>query len=212
MATTTPENAPKGNKKPRVHKATNKQIEQMTKVMGESAMLEVPKDVPVVTEEQRQGERRANVDSMAFAVQQLSTPITPEPPKQPEAPDLAKQQFAEELAKLQEKYGVTVVPPVRNTPKNDRLRSHDVTRPGANTTTGKIWQAADEITASQNGVVAAVASVKAHKLVHGINDHTVKTQYARWRKYNGVTGRLPTLQPMIVKMVEGQDDGLIPMQ
>ena len=173
------------------------------KAKGKAANLAVEPVVSQVTEEQRQGERRANVDSMAFAVQQLSAPQTPPAPK---TPPQASAEFQAELEALQKRFGVAVAPAVLKAPKADKLRSNDVTRPGTNTLTGKVWAAADAITAQQNGVVAAIASVKAHPLTKGINDHTIKTQYSRWRQYNGVKGRLPTLNP--TPQVQGQDDGL----
>lgn len=172
------------------------------KVKGKEANL-IVSEVEAVTDDQRKAERRANVDSMAFAVQQLSATPAQSPPK---APEQANIDFNNELKALQEKYGQKVAPAVLKAPKADKLQSNGITRPGTNTTTGKVWAAADAITAAQNGVVAAIASVKAHQLTHGINSHTVKTQYARWRAYNGVKGRLPTLNP--TPQVQGEDDGL----
>jgi hypothetical protein len=175
------------------------------KVKGKEANLEVPPEAPTITEEQRQGERRGNVDAMAFALQQLSTP---EAPPAPQAPTAAVEQFNKELVDLQKKYGVAIAPAVLKAPKADKLQSNGITRPGPGTITGKVWAAADAITAQQNGVVAAIASVKAHPLTHNINDHTIKTQYSRWRQYNGVKGRLPMLNPTPVPTVQGEDDGL----
>lgn len=61
-----------------------------------------------------------------------------------------------------------------------------VTRPKAGTTTGKVWDACDALSA-ETGVPAIVGDVM--KRATGIAEATVRTQYAKWRKYHGVTGR-----------------------
>lgn len=187
----------KGGRKP-----TTAQKKQAEKIFGKEAVLEMPPEIEVLPE-QREAERRANVDAMQFAVQQLTTPAAPtEPPK---APPEVVEQFNEELKKLQEKFGVRIAPAVQ--PKqSERLKSHGITRPGPGTETGKIWQVADEITSSQHGVPATIVAVRTNRMLIGVNDNTIKTQYARWRKYNGVTGRIPTVQPD--PQPEGQDEGL----
>lgn len=190
--------------KPR--KPSKGQRKQAEKIFGEKAVLEMPAEVEILPE-QREAERRHNVDAMLFAVQQLTTPIVePEPPK---VPPEVQEKFQEELKKLQEKFQVRLAPAILPKPK-EKLQSHGITRPGPGTETGKVWQVADQITASQNGVAATIASVRTNKLLIGVNDHTIKTQYARWRKYNGVTGRIPTVQPQ--PQVCGEYDGLKPIQ
>lgn len=75
-------------------------------------------------------------------------------------------------------------------PKAPRIalpKQHGITRPAAETKCGKIFSAADKITAESNRP-ATISEVRV--ACHGINDHTIKTQYARWRAFNGVTGRI----------------------
>lgn len=63
-----------------------------------------------------------------------------------------------------------------------------VTRPGAGTKTGTIWEIADSKSqalgkpAGRKEVLDAAAEVE-------INPATAATQYGRWRKYNGLAGR-----------------------
>lgn len=64
---------------------------------------------------------------------------------------------------------------------------NDVTRPKPDTITGSVWAAADEISQAK-GSWATIGEVSAK--LPSVADATIKTQYARWRKFNGVTGRL----------------------
>lgn len=143
--------------------------------------------------EQRAADRRAD-DAMKFAVQQMQTPAVLETPPALTA-DPKAAEFAAAIAKLAEQFGMPA--PALTTqsakPKQDKQQRNGITRPGANTTCGKIWAACDAISLSQGGAPATIAALTAHSSTHGINGHTIKTQYSRWRHYNGVAGRLPTI-------------------
>lgn len=116
--------------------------------------------------------------------------------------------FQAELAKLQEKYGVKVDVKVKPA-KADKLVRNGITHPAAGTLCAKVWDAADEIS-KKTHTIAAAAAVREHPLTAGINEATIKTQYARWRQFHGVTGRLPKLQAM--HQVQGEYEGLKPME
>jgi hypothetical protein len=156
---------------------------------AKAALAAAPKDDHSITPEQRQADRRADAtvvkDAMEFAVQQLSTPVAHTPPAAMDA-------FKAELAALQAKHGIAPAAVKVKAPKADKVQSNGVTRPGAATLCGKIWAAADRISQDIHGVCPVALLKKAPEVV-GVNDHTIKTQYARWRQYNGVTGRLPTI-------------------
>jgi len=171
---------------------TKAQIAKSEKLFGKEAPLEEPKgDVQPVTEDQRKGERRANVDSMAFAVQQLSTPVAPSPSL--ETPPAAREQFNKELEELKAKYNITGPAAKVKPQRADKVQQNGITRPAANTLCGKIWEAADQITNSQHGAVATISALKGDPATKDVNEHTIKTQYARWRAFNGVSGRLPRI-------------------
>ena len=178
------------------------------RVMGQNALLESPAaNQAPITEEQRRGERRANVDSMAFAVQQLTTPVVDHAAQEQTAAKLA-----EGLAKMKEiaeQYGLpaaVIGQPAIQVVKSDKIVKNNITRPATATLCGKIWSAADEISAHQHGIPAAVAAVKLHPNCLGINSHTLKTQYARWRQFNSIKGKLPKVQA--VHQVAGEYDGM----
>ena len=146
-----------------------------------------------VSTEQRAADKQAN-DAMKFSIQQMQTPAVLETPAVLLNADAEKQaEFNAAVTKLAAEYGLSLPAPVVVKVKADKLQRNGITRPGANTVCGKIWAAADAISASQGGAPATIASLKAHSATQGINDHTIKTQYSRWRHYNGVAGRLPTI-------------------
>lgn len=64
--------------------------------------------------------------------------------------------------------------------------ANGVTRPKADTITGKAWTVFDALSA-ETGKPAVIAD--ALKRASDIADATVRTQYARWRKFHGITGR-----------------------
>lgn len=182
--------------------------------LAETPKLESAPEV-VITEEQREAERRdherrederrTSEAAMAFAVQQMSTPVAP----QIKTPPALTEAFKAEFDALQKKYGVVVVPSV---PKaaSTKVQQHGITRPGEGTVTGKVWTAADRLT-TQRGNYASIAELKVDASLIGVNDHTIKTQYARWRAFNGVTGRVAKPQEAAKPVVQGADEGLKPM-
>lgn len=144
--------------------------------------------------------RRAS-DVMAFSMQQLSVPTAPQPKPVMDAPAAAISKFNEELELLKQKHNIPssagivpqlVTPDTPPREKAAKVQRNGVTRPGENTLCGKIWAAADELSAASKSV-ASIAALKDHAATKGVNDHTIKTQYARWRLFNGIKGRMPTI-------------------
>ena len=64
-----------------------------------------------------------------------------------------------------------------------------IRRPRPGTICGKVWETADSITEEQGSPVA-IKTLSAHTGVAAVNDATLKTQYARWREFNGIYGRV----------------------
>jgi hypothetical protein len=67
-----------------------------------------------------------------------------------------------------------------------------VRRPKPETTCGKCWAVYDRL-AGERGGVAAIGDAKPELEAMGINDATIRTQYAHWRKFNGITGRVESV-------------------
>lgn len=153
------------------------------------ANLEVSTDKHEITEEQRKADRRADetvkADAMSqFVAQTLNNaPLT--------TPVDAKTAFERDLAELKAKHGITATVKV-SAPKAAKVQQNGVTRPAADTLCGKVWATADAISLSTHGV-CPIAALKEHADMKDVNEHTIKTQYAKWRTYNGITGRLPRI-------------------
>ena len=72
-----------------------------------------------------------------------------------------------------------------------------IRRPKPETETGKVWALADAISSSL-GQPTPIANLLAQGQAAGLNDSTMRTQYARWRAFHGITGRvsLPVVPPV----------------
>ncbi len=70
-------------------------------------------------------------------------------------------------------------------PKAPKIAQNGVTRPGVNSTTGKVWAFADSISATLKAPAPRADVMKACADA-GINPATAATQYGKWRKFNGL--------------------------
>jgi membrane protein involved in colicin uptake len=62
-----------------------------------------------------------------------------------------------------------------------------ITRPKDGTKTAQVWSIADSLSAAKGGPVA-ISELSPHTSAAGLNDATNRTQYARWKQFNGVFG------------------------
>ena len=68
-----------------------------------------------------------------------------------------------------------------------RAIANGVTRPAAGTSTARIWQIADEISAAAKAPASRADVLKVAE-AEGLNGATCATQYGRWRVFNGLKG------------------------
>lgn len=73
--------------------------------------------------------------------------------------------------------------------EKDRAKQNGVTRPSAGTTCAQVWMLADHMTSTLGTCARLSAVIEAAKELN-INQFTARTQYACWRKFNGITGRV----------------------
>ncbi len=66
---------------------------------------------------------------------------------------------------------------------------NDVRRPKAETLSGQAWAICDAVTEA-NCTWAAIGEVLERSVAQGLNEGNVRAEYARWRKFNGITGRI----------------------
>lgn len=72
---------------------------------------------------------------------------------------------------------------------NKMPEQNGVRRPKPETETGKVWGLADAISSSL-GQPTPIANLLKDGQAQGLNDSTIRTQYARWRAFHGITGRV----------------------
>jgi hypothetical protein len=79
--------------------------------------------------------------------------------------------------------------------ENSRMpEQNGVRRPKADTLCGKAWGIADKLSASL-GQPVPIANLLEATTAEGLNEGNVKAEYARWRKFHGVTGRVALPKP-----------------
>lgn len=147
------------------------------------------------TEDHRSQPRRAS-DVMAFCLEQLVAPAAltiAAPAKNLAAPPQALEKFNQELEALKEKFNIPKTAAVIKKSVREKITQNGITRPNANNKCGLIWAEADRIT-NETGKSCTVQSLKTDIALAGVNDHTLKTQYARWRQFNGIHGRVVNAQ------------------
>lgn len=66
-------------------------------------------------------------------------------------------------------------------------QQNGVTRPRPDGACGKVWSIADSMSAAKKGPVS-IAELIVQTQASGLNDATTRTQYARWKTFNGVFG------------------------
>lgn len=66
---------------------------------------------------------------------------------------------------------------------------NDIRRPKETTLCGKAWAVFDSVS-SKNGSPAAIGECLELTRAQGLNDGNVRTEYARWRKFHGISGRI----------------------
>jgi len=62
-----------------------------------------------------------------------------------------------------------------------------ITRPKTGTKTGDVWALADKLSTEKNAPIA-IAELLPAGAAAGLNDATIRTQYARWKTFNGIFG------------------------
>ena len=78
---------------------------------------------------------------------------------------------------------------------NRQPEQNGIRRPGPDGLCGRVWGLADELSASL-GQPVPIANLLEAGGAQGLNPSNIRTEYARWKKFHGLTGRitLPTEQ------------------
>jgi membrane protein involved in colicin uptake len=94
---------------------------------------------------------------------------------------------ADKQAKVDAKAAAKAAKEASKQPEQNGVR-----RPKSDTICGKAWAVFDELSA-KSGAPATIGD--SLKNANGIAEATVRTQYARWRKYHGISGRVEAPKP-----------------
>ncbi len=77
---------------------------------------------------------------------------------------------------------------------NRMPEQNGVRRPKPDGLCGKVWTLADKLS-QELGQPVPIANLLEASRRDGLNDGNVKAEYARWRKFNGITGRVALPKP-----------------
>lgn len=94
--------------------------------------------------------------------------------------------------------------PAEKTVKNiepNRPEQNGLKRPSKGSSCCIIWDTCDKLTNEDH----TCTSAELFNALQGYNEFTLRTQYARWRQFNGITGRLPNQQKQTKLPAEWQD-------
>lgn len=121
------------------------------------------------------------------------------PKKTPDAKAPAKKPSAKKPAEAPAKKAPAAKPAAKPAkppkapaePKEARLSQNGITKPKEGGNTGNVWAACDAVHAKK-GSAPTFAEVDEHieKKWSAIPTATRRTQYAAWRKFNGIAGRV----------------------
>jgi DNA polymerase III gamma/tau subunit len=78
---------------------------------------------------------------------------------------------------------------------NKQPEQNGVRRPKPDGACGKAWAHMDELTLARGGSTVPIAALLEATNAAGLNEGNVRAEYARWRKFNGVTGRIVDPKP-----------------
>lgn len=96
----------------------------------------------------------------------------------------AAEREAAKAAKLAEKEAAKAAKEAARMPEQNGVR-----RPKPNGLCGRAWAIFDDLSA-KHGAPAAIAPSLEIAKAEGLNESNVRAEYARWRKFHGITGRI----------------------
>lgn len=104
--------------------------------------------------------------------------------KEKEKADKAAKTASDKAAKVQAKADAVAAKQAQRQPEQNGVR-----RPGPNGLCGKVWALADKLSAELKQAVP-IANLLAAGSAEGLNVSNIRTEYARWKKFHGLLGRI----------------------
>lgn len=143
-----------------------------------AAQKQAEKDSKAAAKAQKDAEKQATADAkaQAKAAKDAERQATKDAKEKEKADKLA--------AKEQEKAQKEATKNAAKMPEANGIR-----QPKPESLCGKAWAIFNQISA-QNGAPASITDALPVAKAQGLNEGNVRTEYARWKKFHGVTGRV----------------------
>lgn len=146
---------------------------------AEKAELEAKKAAEKAAKEQAKAEAKAKREAEA-----AEKKAAKEAQKAQEKAEREAKKAAEKAAKEQAKADAKAAREANRMPEQNGIR-----RPKPDTLCGKAWAIFDSVS-QKNGAPASIGESMELAKADGLNEANVRAEYARWRKFHGITGRI----------------------
>lgn len=146
---------------------------------AEKAELEAKKAADKAAKDQAKAEAKAKREQEA-----ADKKAAKEAEKAQKKADAEAKKAAEKAAKEQAKIDAKAAREATRMPEQNGIR-----RPKPDTLCGKAWGIFDNVS-SKNGAPASIGESMELAKAEGLNEANVRAEYARWRKFHGITGRV----------------------
>lgn len=140
-----------------------------------------------IAAEQAEAQRKADEKAAEKArkeAEKAEAKATKEAQKAQEKADREAKKAAEKAAKEQAKADAKAAREANRMPEQNGIR-----RPKPDTLCGKAWGIFDSVS-QKNGAPASIGESMELAKADGLNEANVRAEYARWRKFHGITGRI----------------------
>ena len=131
-------------------------------------------------------EAKAKADAAKAEAKQIADAARAEVKAKKEAEKLAAKEAKEAAAKAAAEQKAAAAA-IEKPAKVVMPQQHGITRPKADGACGKVWAIADAMS-SRLGQPVPISMLSKETAAAGLNDATTRTQYARWKTFNGVFG------------------------
>jgi chromosome segregation ATPase len=153
--------------------------EAQAKAKAEKEAAAAEKKAAAEKAKAEKAEAKAKADAEKKAAKELADKTKAE---EKAAAAEAKRLAAEQKAKDREQAATAKV-------KVQLVSQRGITQPKEGTKTRQVWDIANALSAAKNGPVA-ISELMPEAQKAGLNDATIRTQYARWKQFHGVYGQV----------------------
>lgn len=157
--------------------------------MSEKTQEQLDAEAAAAAQKQAEKEAKAAAAAEAKAAKQAEREAAKQAKIDAKAAAVAEREAAK-AAKEQAKLDAKAAKEAARQPEQNGIR-----RPGPDGLCGQVWSLADELSATL-GQPVPIANLLEAGEAQGLNPSNIRTEYARWKKFHGLTGRitLPTEQ------------------